>query len=357
MRTNGLTNRVLLISLVVATAVPAATSGQITEAEGARVSTISQFDTDETYTFSIDASSVSQLDLFVPDSMKAFSLVGIEYTRNGSRTTYWVANFMTKDATGNYEPFRIGSTNWVDQNQQYPQPPSCPWTYDSTLWKCGVDEVFWGEIQISGWDATGGRGILKSTHSLCGITSWRYPPHLMGNPFAFKDEYRNTIPCGETGGRGTDNYIRYYPSHGGSEGLRLRFPGPVESIEVLLVKKKNYALTFNWAVNGDAVASGRPGHGTGRTATSSGAPDVAHGNISRTLMITAASPATVRLLDMNGREVIPVAEVTEGKHAVALPGSLAAGVYHCTVTARGTRSRCTAFSVNLYAGSTGGLRP
>ncbi|MEL6385484.1 MAG: calcium-binding protein, partial [Cyanobacteria bacterium J06626_18] len=112
--------------------------------------------------------------------------------------------------------------------------------YKNGEWKIAQDQVFWGDIQISGKAANGNRGIVKSTHDLIGIKSYTY---ATGNFNKSK----------------LDNAVNYMGDEGGTETLNLKFADTVEDVTLTLASLDNANEQVRWKAygeNGKSIGQG-----------------------------------------------------------------------------------------------------
>ncbi|MEL7316578.1 MAG: calcium-binding protein, partial [Cyanobacteria bacterium J06559_3] len=77
------------------------------------------------------------------------------------------------------------------------------------------DQVFWGDIQISATAANGDRGIVKSTHDLIGVKSYRYSA----------DNFNDAK---------LDGSVDYLENEGNTELLTLNFQPAVEDVTLMI---------------------------------------------------------------------------------------------------------------------------
>ncbi len=94
-------------------------------------------------------------------------------------------------------------------------------------WVTPQNQIFWGDIQISGIAADGQRGIVKSTHDLIGVKSYTYA-------------------TGNYNKANLDNAINYMADEGGTETLILNFPYVAQDITLTLTLLDNPSEQVRW---------------------------------------------------------------------------------------------------------------
>ncbi len=102
---------------------------------------------------------------------------------------------------------------------------------NTETWVTPQDQIFWGDIQISGIAANGQRGIVKSSHDLIGVKSYTYA----------KGNYNKAD---------LDNAINYMADEGGTETLILKFPDFVRDITLTLTLLDSPEERVRWQAFG-----------------------------------------------------------------------------------------------------------
>ena len=112
--------------------------------------------------------------------------------------------------------------------------------YKNGEFKVPQNQVFWGDIQISGKAANGNRGIVKSTHDLIGIKSYSYS-------------------AGNFNKSKLDNAVNHMGDEGGTETLSLKFADTIEDVTLKLASLDNPNEQVLWKAfnaKGNSIGQG-----------------------------------------------------------------------------------------------------